>query len=371
MLIAEDIRRTATAHGWELSARVRATAPLDVDRLRFTVRGGGPDRVPERGDAFLAALVMPAMSLGEELLIDAPVSPRLLRSARTVMEIYSAWWERLREVRVTATETAAPTGGEDAVGLFFTTGVDCFYSLLKDGERRAEPDHQPVTELLFANFEQHSGADHDRLVERIGQVADRTGCRAVVVDTDIRSLANPLAAWGTYHGAALGAVALAVQGLLGRCLIAASDQYRHLPPLGSHPLLDHLWSTERLEIVHDGAEATRTGKVERQLARSALALDNLGVCWRSRPGHNCGACEKCLRTMAALELAGALRHCRTLPPVLDLRQLRTVPIESEDARVSMREVALDARARGRHDIADAAEHALARPLPDPSGTAAR
>ncbi|MER7707107.1 hypothetical protein ABTX81_29940 [Kitasatospora sp. NPDC097605] len=358
MLIVEDVRRTGTARGWELSARVRAKAAPDVERLHFTVRGGGSDWVPERGDAFLAALVMPAMSLGEDLLVDAPVSARLLRSARTAMEIYSAWWERFGEVRLTATETAVPAGGEDAVGLFFTTGVDCFYSLLKDGERRTEPHHQPVTDLLFANFEQDSGTDHDRLVARIGHVAARSRCRAVVVDTNIRSFAEPLTTWEAYHGAALGGVALALQGLLGRCLIAASDQYRHLPPLGSHPLLDHLWSTERLEIVHDGAEATRTGKVERRLSGSALALDNLGVCWRSRPGHNCGACEKCLRTMAALELAGALRRCRTLPRVLDLHRLRTVPVESEDARVSMRELAQDARQRGRHDIADAAEHAL-------------
>jgi hypothetical protein len=357
-LIVEDVGRVETARGWRLSAAVRTKAGPGVTRLHFTVRGAKPDWLPERGDAFLAALLMPAMSLGEELTVDAPVSRRLIRSARTVMDIYSTWWQQLRPIRVVAAETCTPVGGQDAVGLFFTTGVDCFYSLLKDGERRAEPGHQPVTDLLFANFEQHAGPDHDRLVARIEHVAARTGCRAVVVDTNLRSFTDPLASWEAYHGAALGSVALGLQGLLGRCLIAASDQYRHLPPLGSHPVLDHLWSTECLEIVHDGAEATRTEKVERQLARAELALENLTVCWRGRPDRNCGVCEKCLRTMAAFELAGALHRCRTLPSALDLDRLRTVAICSEDAQDAMRSMVHEARARGRHDIAEAAEAGL-------------
>jgi hypothetical protein len=365
-VIVEQVKRTQTPHGWRLSAQVRANADLGVRLLHFTVRGGPPDWLPERGDAFLAALLMPAMRLGENLVIDAPVSRRLLRSARTVMEIYSTWWDHLHKVTVSAADACPATGGEDAVGLFFTTGVDCFYSLLKDRERRTEPGHEPVSHLLLANFEQHTGPDHDQLAARIGEVAAKTDCRALVVDTNIRSLSDPLVAWVAYHGAALGSVALALQGLLGRCLIAASDQYRHLPPLGSHPLLDHLWSTESLEIVHDGAEATRTDKVERHVARSPLALEHLGVCWRSRPGHNCGTCEKCLRTMAAFELAGALHHCKTLPSTLDLDRLSTVPLRSEDAWDAIRSMALDARQRGRRDIADAAETALNRPPPEGS-----
>jgi hypothetical protein len=62
--------------------------------------------------------------------------------------------------------------------------------------------------------------------------------------------------------------------------------------------------------------------------------------------------------MAAFELADALHRCRTLPSALDLDLLRTVPIWSEDAQDAMRSMARDARARGRHDIAEAAEAAL-------------
>jgi hypothetical protein len=269
----------------------------------------------------LVALLMPAMSLGEELVIEAPVSRRLLRSARTVMDIYSAWWDHLHPVRIRAgagcqTNIVCQNGVE----LFFTTGVDCFYSLRR--------------------------------------VAEGVGRRSLVVDTNVRSFTTMY--WEDYHGAALGSVALALQGLLGRCLIAASDYYRRdLPPWGSHSVLDHLWSTEGLEIVHDGAEGTRMDKVERRLAGSSVALENLSVCWRSKPAHNCGVCEKCLRTMIAFELAGALGKCETLPRTIDLDDVRRVQMNSEASRNQMRSMAA-ARSRNRHDLADAAEQALRR-----------
>jgi hypothetical protein len=325
--------------------------------------------LPAVGDAFLAALLMPAMSSGEELVIEAPVSRRLLRSARTVMHIYSAWWDHLRPVRIRAGAGRAGITCQGEVGLFFTTGVDCFYSLLKDVEYEEDPLHEPITHLPFANFEQQSGDDYERLVDRLRRVAEGVGRRPLVVDTNVRSLTAPAAYWPDYHGAALSSVALALQGLLGRCLIAASDEYRrHPPPWGSHPILDHLWSTESLEIVHDGAEATRMEKVERRLAGCSLALENLSVCWRSKPAHNCGVCEKCLRTMIAFELAGALGKCETLPNTLDLDHVRRMQVwsECESTRDAMRSMAADARSRNRHDIAEAAEHALCSyPSPGP------
>jgi hypothetical protein len=139
-----------------------------------------------------------------------------------------------------------------------------------------------------------------------------------------------------------------------------SDHYRHLPSLGSHPVLDHLWPTEMLEIVHDGAEATRTDKVVHQIGRSRLALETLSVCWRSEPAHNCGICEKCLRTMVALEMAGTLEACTTLPRTRDIRALRDVHMPGEPERDATRSVAADATSRGRHNIFEAIEDGLRR-----------
>jgi hypothetical protein len=245
--------------------------------------------------------------------------------------------------------------------------VDSFYSLLKDVELSTDAEHEPVTHLLYANFERHHGRAYERLLDRLRRVAEETDRQLVLIDTNVRSLTERATFWPDYHCAALASVALALQGLLGRCLIAASDHYRHLPPLGSHPILDHLWSTERLEIVHDGAEATHSDKVVRQIARSRLALETLSVCWRSEPAHNCGICEKCLRTMAILEMAGSLGRCATLPHTLDIQALRDVYMYGESEPDTMRSVAADAKRWGRHDIAEAIEDALRRHADTPHG----
>jgi hypothetical protein len=359
-MLVDDIAREETADGWRLSASVCSALAVNSERLHFTVHGADPDWLAVTGDAFLAALLLPAMALGEELVIEEPVSRRLLRSARTVMDIYAAWWgDRYQSVPLRCV-TSTQAAGASAVGLYFTGGVDSFYSLLKDVELSADPVHERVTHLLFANFEQCRGTAHDRLLGRLRRAAGETSRQLVVIDTNVRSLTRRVAYWPDYHGAALASVALALDGLLGRCLIAASDHYSHLPPLGSHPVLDHLWSTERLEIVHDGAESSRADKVARQIARSALALETLTVCWRSEPARNCGVCEKCLRTMVALELAGVLGRCTTLPCTLDVQALRDVPMPGGPEQDAMRSMAADARSRGRHDIADSIEHGLGR-----------
>ena len=69
------------------------------------------------------------------------------------------------------------------------------------------------------------------------------------------------------------------------------------------------------------------GKV-RKIASYPLALQNLRVCTDIIPEYNCGKCEKCLRTMIALEIVGALGSCSTLPQAIDLDRLRKMPLRA-------------------------------------------
>jgi hypothetical protein len=121
------------------------------------------------------------------------------------------------------------------------------------------------------------------------------------------------------HGAALASVAMALDGFLGRALIAASTTYDQLYPWGSHPVLDPRWSTERLNVIHDGCEMGRIDKV-RFVAQSQLVLDTLKVC----PYYNCGMCLKCLPTIIDLMQAGVLERSATLPHEVDIDRLHEV-----------------------------------------------
>jgi len=115
--------------------------------------------------------------------------------------------------------------------------------------------------------------------------------------------------------------------LLGfhRVFIPASVAYNQLFPLGSHPLTDPLWVNERIEIIHDGCEATRTEKLIK-ISKYDTAISNLRVCF-TYMNKNCGQCSKCLRTMISLELLNI--KSESFPPLPPRRMLRKTPVRTE------------------------------------------
>jgi hypothetical protein len=355
-VLVDDVHLDKASEGFRLSATVQSRSWRRRERLHFLVRGARPERVTPSADPFVPALLMPAMALGEELEIMAPVSRRLLYGARSAMDIYQAWWG-LAPVPLRCIAGRATTAG-GGVGLFFTAGVDSFYSLLKDLTRSRHVDHEPVMYLVYVNFKQHRGEPYQRLLDRLSDVAGELGKCLLVVETNVWALTEATVKWPEYHGAALASVAVALSGVLARCLIASTDHHGHLPPWGSHPLLDPLWSTEGLEVVHDGIEAPRLEKVTRFVASSPLAMRALSVCWRSSPDRNCGVCGKCVGTMIILELAGVLGQCATLPSTLDSAAIRNLRLEDWGERDTMRQLLVHARERERYDITEALEEAL-------------
>jgi hypothetical protein len=215
------------------------------------------------------------------------------------------------------------TESSSAVGLFFSLGVDSFYSLLKN-LRDHPADAETISHLLaIHDFDIPIDAWDERFSPRMlascERVARETGKTLLPVVTNLRRATGAISWWSLSHGAALASVALALGGFPRRVLIAASTTYDQLYPWGSHPVLDPLWSTETLTVIHDGCEMGRIDKV-RFLAESQLALDTLRLC----AAYNCGHCLKCLPTIIDLMQAGALDRCATLPHEVDVDHLREI-----------------------------------------------
>jgi hypothetical protein len=159
------------------------------------------------------------------------------------------------------------------------------------------------------------------LLENFERVAAATGKQLLPVVTNVRRYGARIAPWTLMHGGAMASIALALGDAFRRVLIAASATYSTVQPWGTHPLLDPLWSTERLEFVHDGCELDTIDKT-RFIIRSPLALETLRVCPGYGPAYNCGRCMKCLRTMIDLMQVGALDRCPTLPHEIDPEAVR-------------------------------------------------
>jgi 7-cyano-7-deazaguanine synthase in queuosine biosynthesis len=250
-----------------------------------------------------------AMAVGMRLDISAPLSARLAQNLETIQDIYAAWIPGFKHIVVDfpTTQQRQPASG---VSLFFSGGVDSFYSLVK---HRAEIDNL----ILVHGFDVPlADTKSFGLAEARAQEAARLfGKRLIIVRTNLRSeqMPNLPCEWRMYHGAALATVAHSLAPQHSKIYLASGHSYANPHPRGSHPLLDPLWSSEAVELVHDGGE-TRVDKL-RRLVLEPEVISRIRVCWQNSGEYNCGRCEKCLRTMLAIRGLG-LGRCSAFPDTL-------------------------------------------------------
>jgi hypothetical protein len=315
-------------------------AEWDADRVAVSISFGNriekvsiatSEDLGKEADFLLPLTLFPAMVTGCHLKLQGNVSSRLLSAVPKIQDIFRLWgtehWSKKYQwVSVKAKARNRNADRASGVACFFSGGLDAFYTLL---EHRDE-----VTHLIFVHgFDIHltNQTLRARTSHTAREVAKELGKTLIEVETDLRMFSDQLVSWDKYHGAALASIALLFQDRFRKVLIAATNTYAVLNPWGSHPLLDPLWSTELTEIEHDECEATRTEKAA-YISQYELAIEQLRVCYdyeNPSSTYNCGRCEKCLRTMIDLRIAGALERCKTLPSNIDLKAVANMDLSSE------------------------------------------
>jgi hypothetical protein len=344
-----------TIGGVELTEQ-EVSAEIRVDErsfpLWFRVENGSFGRDL---DFLVPVTLLPAMRLGADLTLPGPVSPQLAASVPKLQEIFSLWNEAYGTVPVEVPTGVTPRQGNDAVGCFFSGGVDSFYSTVHHRDE--------ITHLIFVNV----GFDRpDPLaLDNVRGAAEELGKPLIEIETNLRSFSNSCAVeMADYGGAALAVIGLLLQDEFKKVMIGSTFSYFALPRWGSHPLTDPLWSTESLEVFHAGAEATRPEKVA-LIASDDVAMRRLRVC-HPRAGEtgrslNCGRCSKCLRTMINLRVVGALGRCQTLPAEFDLRDVEELEINDDRDLAFMLENLRELDRDGRDEpLADALRSNLER-----------
>jgi hypothetical protein len=333
--------------------------------LSFEARLGGvePQRIWFRSntevtpsaDAALAACLLPAMRQGGSLEIDEPISPRLLKNQREYQAIQRVWsygWDYgeapLEEVDVVAPSQSPafhpPTG---RVGAFFSGGVDSFATILSN------PD---VTDLVFIRGVDilprlaHQEGLADRVETRLREAATELGKPLHVIETNVRDLSDPLVRWECYFSAPLLAVAHFFAPLFDRVLITGDADHETQPLMGTALLVDHLWSSEKLEVEDFGGRLSRHQRVG-LVAEHPVVRGTLRTCWENPEGaYNCGRCRKCLQTILSLELHGARQGVETFPPELDLDLLEGFELNQTISLVIWEDLLAAIREAGRSDL---------------------
>ncbi len=287
------------------------------------------------GDAWLAALIVPAMFVGESLEIRAPVSKRLTRTVQEFQRMFHSWFPELFQIVQVIIPETVPTSAERDDGpaaTFFSCGVDSWYSALTHlNELRA------LITVKGFDMPFNDQVVWPLTVRGVSEAASELGLQSIKVETNIRDHADASFGvfkrkyeknnfWGTYfHGVCLDAVALFLQEQFARVYVPASWHYPRLQAWGAHPLIDTYLSSGRVQIVHDGADAARADKI-RAISKVPAALRLLRVCAAyTRGQYNCGVCEKCRRTMFALRAVGVDVSQVPFNAPLNLRALEQKP----------------------------------------------
>jgi hypothetical protein len=319
-----EVRVDETSRGARITASLLWDHPRrGADELSYLYRDTSADVVTTPGDALLAAVLVPAIALGEDVTIDAPVSRRLLAAVPSIGAFFASWVAGWRPSVVDAPAVDRSALRPDDVAAGFSGGVDSFYTVLR-------PREEPITTLITM-----LGLDYEVLVpqlepymQRLGRAAATLGRKHVVIESNVYAVGRKYMSWAGPRGFAIlgshvASLALGLGSTVRKYHIAASWSPDELVPWGTHPELDPLWSTEALDIVHDGL-VDRRDKV-RAIASVPIVTDHLHVCIQPRRDPaNCGRCDKCVATALQFEVAG--HPCRTLPRVTP-RLARHVNIE--------------------------------------------
>ena len=302
-----------------LSAKCRLRK-IGWDMVYFSVDNVLPgDYIHHDASPFAAALLLPSMRQGENLVIEGSVSAQLYRGMHAIMQEVQKWDIGLQPIKIEAGALVADPPRPQRSASFFSGGVDSFYTYLKHKTDPMEKDR--IDNFILVNgfdINQRNTQLWDRALDNIKSIAEADGVELIVVRSNIQGLVEPVLLWDYAHGGCLAAVGLFLRGAFHQVYIPSTHSVAEQIPWGSNFALDGHWSTESTAFVHDGTEATRLEKVLRQIARSPLALGHLRVCFENEPGaYNCGRCDKCLRTMMNLYVAGVLEQSGTFPHRID------------------------------------------------------
>lgn len=329
------------------------------EQLWFDVPEHFEPWIDASGDPWLICMLPLAVTKVWDISLDLPIDGRLQANVGELMLVWHDWYPDLEPVRIEARVARAGLGpAPTKTGLFFSGGVDSFYSLL----HAQETGEEAIDDLVLIHgfdIPIDNSLAFDRLAGQAARVADAYGESLVPIATNFRHSRFQEASWMDLAFACLLGGAGLTLGNRYRRLIISSGQPRGDPqPHTSHPNTDPLMSTSRTTFVHYAGGISRARKTER-ISADPTALENLRVCWMSQTGLNCGRCTKCLRTMATLEILGKLDTTATFPPMPNLTRAlqRQYLLHELPFILDVRSLAAE---HGRADIVQAIDGAVKR-----------
>ena len=360
MIDVKPVKDSALLPGYTRVAAIINHGWWRLEKLWFDVPQASSELINSAGDCWLVAMLPLAFDRGETLKVRAPVDPALLQNVEQLQRVWTEWYPPRKPVRVKAARLAEKPSGGERTGLFFSGGVDSFFSLLHFD--RTAPAGRKIDDLIFVwgfDILLNNRAAFERIVKAHTEIAASLGKNAVFVVTNLRQTRLERLPWAArLHGAAMGSIGLLLGKQSSRILLSSSLGRDDATGWSLHGRTDPLMSNSRTRFIHYGPEFERFEKTA-FIAQSDVALKHLHVCWEDWSDKNCGRCTKCQFTMAALEILGVRDRALSFPPgSFSLDSLRSVPLRNQFERQTIEELKRPAAEHSRPDVVAAIDECL-------------
>lgn len=282
-----------------------------------------PKHIATSANFALIGLLYPAMVLGEDLEIEAAVSPILLYSAQQdIQSLLIDYRPDLKRIKVTATAvTSPPDPPPTNVATGFSAGVDTFTTLALFTANDV-PASRRITSLTtfdcgaMGPYEQTLGI-FEKYSQRVRNYAEDNNFKWQTVRSNIDQFYEAVdQGFQLTHVVRNAATALIFEDIFSTYLCSSTYPYRSINSKNDdmsyiEPILLPLLSTETLQFVSAGAGLARHQKTQ-LISTYPPAMQMLDVCVApadkrlSNQKINCCKCWKCSRMMLNLDLLGRL-----------------------------------------------------------------
>lgn len=262
----------------------------------------GADELPFLNDCIFLSLYIQSMQEGSKFFFpyENPISEQLIINLTKHQNIFCQWYKKeLQPIEVDVKISNKEHTASGVVSLF-SGGIDSYYTYV---DKQFELTH--VFLCLGLDIQLEEATKIKLAVKQYSEFAKENNKTLLIASTNMRHVFpdnNRL----IQHAALFSALVLAYG--LKTLYIPASHTINELFPWGSHLLTDPLLSNGITEVIHHGAIA-RTDKTS-VISEEQKVLDTIRIC-NSSDEFNCGECEKCIRTMFALEVLN--KHTKSLP----------------------------------------------------------
>ncbi|MBW3020091.1 hypothetical protein KY334_02235 [Candidatus Woesearchaeota archaeon] len=322
----------------EIDSKICITAEIELKKqipgipktLWYEVPKKYKKYISKNSDCFLVAMIHLAMYLKEDIEIKGSISQKLFYSIKEYQAIYNSWVPKIfkKIIKIKCNDLKKSIGkGKKGVTCSFSGGVDSTYTFYKHLPKYESNKDYQLNSVLFIHdylFSPKEKENYDVAKEKFENIVKEHKLNFIPIRTNASYFrVERFPEWVELtFGSYLISCVLVLSNSISKFYVSSSYDYSNLGPCGVHPMSDYLLSTESLDIVHDGAGVSRLKKI-RFISKIPETYSFLRTCWKIKNKFvNCGACEKCIRTMVSLSLFNRLHLYTTYPSKLKRKLIR-------------------------------------------------